>query len=135
MKKLPGLLDVSSDQQNGGLESYLAYDRERAATVGLTPQTIDTNLYAAFGQSQVSVIYTQLNQYYVVLEVAPKYARSPAGLEDVYLRGGGAGPDSTRLATVSTMRLATTPLLVNHTGLVSRPLWSPSRSTSRRACR
>ena len=73
MKKLPGLLDVDTDQQNGGLDELLHYDRATAAQLGLTTQALDSNLYAAFGQSEVSVIYTQLNQYYVVLEVAPQY--------------------------------------------------------------
>jgi multidrug efflux pump len=76
MKKLPGLQDVNSDQQNGGLSEYLTYDRVTAARYGVTAQALDSSLYSAFGQSEVSVIYTQLNQYYVVLEVAPQYISS-----------------------------------------------------------
>src|SRR6202041_773499 len=71
MKGLPGLQDVSSDQQNGGLDELLSYDRVTAAKLGLNTQQLDSALYSAFGQSEVSIIYTQLNQYYVVLEVAP----------------------------------------------------------------
>ncbi|HEX4309933.1 MAG TPA: efflux RND transporter permease subunit, partial [Acidobacteriaceae bacterium] len=67
MRKLPGLQDVNTDQQNGGLEEMLNYDRVTAARLGQTPQTLDSALYSAFGQSEVSVIYTQLNQYYVIL--------------------------------------------------------------------
>jgi multidrug efflux pump len=86
MKKIPGLQDVNSDQQNGGLEELLTYDRASAARLGLTAQSLDSALYTAFGQSEVSIIYTQLNQYYVVLEVAPKYWQTPQGLKDIYLR-------------------------------------------------
>jgi multidrug efflux pump len=120
MKKLPGLLDVSSDQQNGGLKSFLTYDRTRAAALGITAQTLDNTLYSAFGQSQASVIYTQLNQYYVILEVAPASTRSPEGLRNIYLASAvtNAAVDRTvPLSTTSLARLDTTPLLINHTGL------------------
>src|SRR5271168_1400525 len=84
MRRLPGFLDVNSDQQNGGLEEYVTYDRTSAARLGLTPASLDTSLYNSFGQAEVSVIYTQLNQYYVVLEVAPQYWQSPEGLNYTY---------------------------------------------------
>jgi len=115
MKKLPGLQDVNSDQQNGGLSEYLNYDRVTAARYGVTTQALDSSLYAAFGQSEVSVIYTQLNQYYVVLEVAPQYWQSPEGLNDIYLHTTSNGVIP--LATMSTATATTTPLQVNHTGL------------------
>ncbi|MGA8030270.1 MAG: efflux RND transporter permease subunit [Bryobacteraceae bacterium] len=114
MKKLPGLQDVNSDQQNGGLQSYLTYDRTRAAQLGLTPQALDSTLYSAFGQSEVSLIYTQLNQYYVVMEVAPQYWQSPAGLKDIYLQ---AGKGNVPLSTVATTTTNTAALSVNHSGL------------------
>jgi multidrug efflux pump len=119
MKKLPGLLDVSSDQQNGGLKAYVTYDRTRAATLGLTPQSLDASLYGAFGQSPASIIYTQLNQYYVILELAPEHTRSPAARRDVYLTSsnGSAVGDTVPLGAISDVRLDTTPLLINHTGL------------------
>ena len=85
MKRLPGLQDVSSDQQNGGLDELMTYDRVTAAKLGLTAKSLDSALYGAFGQSQVSIIYTQLNQYYVVLELAPQYWQSPEALNDMYL--------------------------------------------------
>src|SRR5271163_1039439 len=85
MKKLPGLQDVNSDQQNGGLSELMTYDRTAAAKLGLTTQSLDSSLYSAFGQSEVSIIYTQLNQYYVVLEVAPQYWQTPEGLKNIYL--------------------------------------------------
>ena len=115
MKRLPGLQDVSSDQQNGGLDELMTYDRVTAAKLGLTAQSLDSALYGAFGQSQVSIIYTQLNQYYVVLEVAPQYGQSPEGLKDIYLHSSGGG--NIPLLAVAKGQANTTPLAVNHTGL------------------
>ena len=86
MKKLPGLLDVNTDQQNGGLQDLLTYDRVTAARLGQTAQSLDQSLYSAFGQSEVSVIYTQLNQYYVVMEVAPQYWQNPSQLNNIYFK-------------------------------------------------
>jgi len=128
MKKLPGLQDVNSDQQNGGLEELVTYDRTSAARLGQTAQSMDSALYDAFGQSEVSIIYTQLNQYYVVLEVAPQYWQSPEGLKNIYLRSassGGSGSSRSNLPgtgniplrTVATAAAGTTPLSVNHTSL------------------
>jgi len=114
MKKLPGLQDVNSDQQNGGLEELLTYDRTSAARLGQTAQSLDASLYQAFGQSEVSIIYTQLNQYYVVLEVAPQYWQSPEGLKYIYLHSTGG---NVPLTTVAKAESGTTPLAVNHTGL------------------
>jgi multidrug efflux pump len=115
MKKLPGLQDVNSDQQNGGLEELINYDRTTSAKLGITAQALDSSLYSAFGQSEVSIIYTQLNQYYVVLEVAPQYWQSPEGLKYIYLNSAGAG--NVPLAAVAKSQSGTTPLAVNHTGL------------------
>ncbi len=94
MKRLPGLQDVSSDQQNGGLDELMNYDRVTAARLGITAQSLDSALYGAFGQSEVSIIYTQLNQYYVVLEVAPQYSQTPEGLKDIYLHTSSQWLDS-----------------------------------------
>ena len=115
IRKLPGLQDVNSDQQNGGLDEVLTYDRITAARLGITPQALNSALYSAFGQSEVSIIYTQLNQYYVVLEVAPKYWQSPEGLQHIYLNTANAG--NVPLATVATNHPSTTALAVNHSGL------------------
>jgi multidrug efflux pump len=115
MKRLPGLQDVSSDQQNGGLDQMLTYDRMNAAKLGLTVQALDSSLYNAFGQSEVSVIYTQLNYYYVVLEVAPQYWQSPEGLKAIYLQS--AAGNSIPLLAVAQPHATTTALAVNHTGL------------------
>ncbi|WP_158786251.1 efflux RND transporter permease subunit [Granulicella sp. L46] len=116
LRKAPGIQDANTDQQNNGLQALLTYDRPTAARLGITPQTIDSTLYAAFGQMEASVINTELNQYYVVMEVAPKYWQSPQGLKDVYLiqkSGGGAIP----LNAVMHYAPSTSALSVNHTGL------------------
>jgi multidrug efflux pump len=116
LKKTPGFEDVNTDQQNNGLQALLTYDRPTAARLGITPQLLDNTLYDAFGQAEVSTIYTELNQYYVVMEVAPQYWQSPAGLKDTYViptSGGGAVP----LSSVVKYAPSTSPLSVNHTGL------------------
>jgi multidrug efflux pump len=122
MKRLPGLQDVNSDQENGGLREMLTYDRVTAARLGQTAQSLDRSLYSAFGQSQVSVIYKELNQYYVVMEVAPKYWQDPSGLNDIFIASGTAagrtGPNAmTPLFTTMKPQAGTTPLQVNHTKL------------------
>ncbi|MGC1903728.1 MAG: efflux RND transporter permease subunit [Candidatus Acidiferrum sp.] len=115
IRKLPGLQDVNSDQQNGGLDEVLNYDRLTAARLGVTPQALNSTLYSAFGQSEVSIIYTQLNQYYVVLEVAPQFWQSPEGLRNIYLNTSKAG--NVPLAAIATSRPSTTALAINHSGL------------------
>ena len=77
MRKIPQLKDVTTDQQNRGLQMLLDYDRQSAARFGITPQVIDNSLYFGFGEAQVSTIYTSLNQYYVVLQAAPQFLRTP----------------------------------------------------------
>jgi multidrug efflux pump len=121
MMHLPGFQDVSSDQQNGGLDERLNYDRVTAAKLGQTAQSIDTALDSAFGQSLVSIIYTQLNQYYVVLEVAPEYWQTPEGLKSVYFHPPGTSSPTASgnvpLAAIASNRTSTAPLALNHTGL------------------
>ncbi|HTP69499.1 MAG TPA: efflux RND transporter permease subunit [Dongiaceae bacterium] len=114
MRKLPGLQDVNTDQQNGGLQSYINYDRTAAARLAITPQQLDSTLYGAFGQQQTSVIYQPLNQYYVVMEVAPAYWQSPAALKNIYLPNGNG---NVPLASVATSKTNTTALSVPHSGL------------------
>ena len=116
LRKAPGFQDANTDQQNNGLQALLTYDRPTAARLGITPQNIDSTLYSAFGQQEASVIDTELNQYYVVMEVAPKYWQTPQGLKDIYLiqkTGGGEIP----LNAVMNYSPSTSPLSVNHTGL------------------
>ena len=90
MRKLPGFTDVNSDQQNAGLQASLTYDRQTAARLGISAQLIDDTLYDAFGQRQVSTMFTSLNQYHVVMEVDPEFWQSPAGLEAIYVRPANA---------------------------------------------
>jgi len=115
MRKLPNFTDVSSDQHEGGLQAYLTYDRARAASLGVTPTELDTELVNAFGQAAVSVMYRSTNQYYVVLEAAPPWTRFPASLADLYFRST-SGPNIP-LASLAATQIRTTPLQVNHTGL------------------
>ncbi len=96
MKKLPQLADVATDQQTGGLAVSLMIDRVTASRLGIAPDTIDNTLYDAFGQRQISTMYTQLNQYHVILESDPQIQTSPARLQDLYIQSsassGGSGP-------------------------------------------
>jgi len=114
MRKLPGFTDVNTDQQNSGLQASLVYDRPTASRLGITPQLIDNSLYNAFGQAQVSTMYTSLNQYHVVMEAAPEFWQSPQGLNDVYVHPttGGEVP----LGAIAHFDPTTAPLAVNHQG-------------------
>ena len=112
MQRMPQLKDVTTDQQNGGLQMLLNYDRASAARLGITPQLIDQSLYYQFGESQVSTIYTSLNQYYVVMEDAPQFYRDPVTLKSTYLHA--SGKHSVPLQAFSTAQAATSPLAVNH---------------------
>ncbi|MGF6533011.1 MULTISPECIES: efflux RND transporter permease subunit [Paraburkholderia] len=101
----PELADVNSDQQQGGLESMVTIDRASAARLNIEPAQIDNTLYDAFGQRQVSTIYNPLNQYHVVMEVAPKYWQSPDMLNQIYIStsGGSASGTQSTNATVGTV--------------------------------
>ena len=88
LRALPELRDVASDQQDQGLETSIRIDRNTASRLGITPQMIDDALYNAFGQRQISTIFTQLNQYRVVLEVKPEFRQDPDALKQIYLRVG-----------------------------------------------
>jgi len=98
LQSSPELADVNSDQQEKGIETDLVYDRATATRLGITPSQIDNTLYDAFGQRQVSTIYNALNQYHVVMEVAPQYWQSPETLNDIYIStsaGNASGTQST----------------------------------------
>ncbi|WP_353069897.1 efflux RND transporter permease subunit [Tunturibacter empetritectus] len=112
MLKMPQIKDVTTDQQNGGLQMLLNYDRATAARLGITPQLIDNSLYYEFGESQVSTIYTSLNQYYVVMEAAPHLLTSPSALNSTNVHSTGKG--SAPLSTFAHMQASTSPLSVNH---------------------
>ncbi len=91
LQQLPELSDVASDQQTQGIQAKLMFDRATASRLGLTASTIDQTLYDAYGQRQVSTIFTQLNQYHVILEVKPTFDQRPLNLRDLYLRSGVSG--------------------------------------------
>jgi multidrug efflux pump len=114
LRKLPQLKDVNTDQQNRGLEAKLVIDRDTAARLGIQPAAVDAALYQAFGQSQVSTIYKELNQYHVVMEVDPRYQQTPDALQSIYVpsKSGVQVP----LATFSHYEPSNTPLAVNHQG-------------------
>jgi multidrug efflux pump len=114
LRRLKELADVNSDQQNKGLQASLTIDRATASRLGITPQAIDNTLYDAFGQRQVSTMYTQLNQYHVVMEVDPQFWQNPEGLKYIYLpaQNGRMVP----LSAFSRFEPNTGPLQVNHQG-------------------
>jgi multidrug efflux pump subunit AcrB len=114
LQSLPELVDVSTDQQNRGLEASVTIDRDTAARLGITAQAIDEALYDAFGQRQVSTMYTELNQYHVVMEVAPPFWQSPETLKDVYVRSTNGA--EIPLAAIAHFAPTTAPLAVNHQG-------------------
>ncbi len=108
MRELPELRDQNSDQQDKGLQAKLVIDRDTASRMGITPQTLDNALYDAFGQRQVSTMYRPLNQYHVVMEVAPQFQQTPEALQNIYLKStnGGAIP----LAAFTHFEPSNTPL-------------------------
>ena len=114
LQALPELRDVASDQQNAGLEAHVVLDRSTASRLGITPQTLDDALYDSFGQRQISTMFTQLNQYRVVLESQPGFRRGPDDLKSVYLQSteGGAVP----LGAFADVQTRNAPLSVNHQG-------------------
>ena len=114
LKQLPELEDVASDQQNNGRQAALALDRSTASRLGITTQNIDDALYDAFGQRQVSTLFTQLNQYHVILEVDPRFSESPNNLGDLYLQSpGGTSIPLSAITHVSQIRA---PTLITHMG-------------------
>ncbi|HMK59916.1 MAG TPA: MdtB/MuxB family multidrug efflux RND transporter permease subunit [Dissulfurispiraceae bacterium] len=114
LSALPELRDVSSDLQDKGLQAMITIDRNTASRLGITPQLIDDTLYDSFGQRLVSTIFTQLNQYRVVLEVQPEYKLNPGKLQHIYVRSssGGVAP----LTAFTQISETTGPLLINHQG-------------------
>jgi multidrug efflux pump len=114
LKALPELEDVATDQQNDGRQAALTIDRPTASRLGITTQNIDDTLYDGFGQRQVSTLFTQLNQYHVILEVDPKFRVSPANLGDVYLQS--ATGSSIPLSTIAQVAQVKAPTLISHMG-------------------
>jgi multidrug efflux pump len=115
LRKLPLITDVNTDQQNNGLQSVVEYDRDSAARFAISSQLIDNVLYDAFGQRQVSTMYTSLNQYHVVMEAAPQFWQDPQFLKQIYVSSPGAA--TVPLTTFTRFAPATAPLSVAHQGL------------------
>ncbi len=114
LQTLPELRDVASDQQNGALEADLVIDRDTASRLGVLPQAIDDTLYDAFGQRQISTMFTQLNQYHVVLEVGPQFRDEPQDLNNIYVKSGSG--TQVPLSAFSHFEQTNTSLAVNHQG-------------------
>jgi hydrophobe/amphiphile efflux-1 (HAE1) family protein len=114
LETLPQLRDVSSDQQDRGLEEQLVIDRDTASRLGLNAQTIDDTLYDAFGQRQVSTVFTQLNEYHLVMEVAAEYQRNPDALRGIYARSSNG--TMVPLSAFTRFQSRASALAVNHQG-------------------
>ncbi|HUJ10330.1 MAG TPA: efflux RND transporter permease subunit, partial [Verrucomicrobiae bacterium] len=114
LRTLPELTDVATDKQTGGLQLYVDVDRDTASRLNVLPQAIDDTLYDAFGQRQVSIMFTQLNQYRVILEVEPRYQLSPDALDKIYVKSttGQMVP----VSAFATLKTVTAPLAIIHSG-------------------
>jgi multidrug efflux pump len=115
LKSVRIIADVNSDQQNKGLQSLVTYDRKTAARFGIAPQLIDDTLYDAFGQRQVSVMYTSLNQYHIIMELAPEYWQNPQILSQIYVHTSAGR--QVPLSAFAQVAPATAPLSISHQGL------------------
>jgi len=114
LRQSPILSDVTSDQQLSGLQAHLVIDRDTASRLGVTPQNIDDTLDDAFGQRQVSTIFTQINQYHVVLEAAPRFQKSPSSLSSIYVKSSNG--TQVPLSTFTHLEERETALAINHQG-------------------
>jgi multidrug efflux pump subunit AcrB len=114
LRGLPQLADVNSDQQNNGLQASLVIDRATAARLGITPSLLDATLYDAFGQRPVSTMYEQLNQYHVIMEVAPQFWQGPEGLKSIFVRSSNGS--LVPLDSFTHYEAANAPLTINHQG-------------------
>jgi multidrug efflux pump len=114
LESLPELRDVATDQQNAGRQMRVVIDRDSASRLGITPQMIDDALYDAFGQRQISIMFTQLNQYRLILEVKPEFKNEPRDLSEIYIRplNGGIVP----LSSFTRIEESAVPLVINHQG-------------------
>ena len=114
LQTLPQLRDVATDQQTRGSQASLVIDRVTASRLGITPQAIDDTLYDAFGQRQIATLFTQLNQYHVILETMPEFQKNPAKLQDIYVRSSSGEP--VPLSTFTHFETGTAPLAINRQG-------------------
>jgi multidrug efflux pump len=113
MKAQPALTDVDTDQQENGVETYVNVDKDSASRLGINSRDVDNALYDAFGQRQVATIYSELNQYHVILGVAPQYMRSPQALDDVYVPSRGSSSVTTSTPGGTTATTATAASVIN----------------------
>jgi multidrug efflux pump len=114
MRTLPELVDVATDQQSHGSQAILVIDRVTASRLGITPAAVDNALYDAFGQRQISTLFTQLNQYHVIMEALPDFQRNPAKLNDIYVTSSAGTP--VPLSAFAHFESGIGPLSVNHQG-------------------
>ncbi|MDE2010292.1 MAG: MdtB/MuxB family multidrug efflux RND transporter permease subunit [Candidatus Omnitrophica bacterium] len=114
LSKLPQLQEVGSDQESRGLQEKITIDRDTASRLGVTPAVIDNTLYSAYGQRIVSTMFTQLNQYRVILDVSPDFRKSPADLENLYVRGSNSA--QVPLGVLAKFSQSSTPLVIGHLG-------------------
>src|SRR6202044_862869 len=126
LQQLPQLEDVATDQQTGGLTVSLAIDRVSASRLGLAPSTIDNTLYDAFGQRQINTMYTQLNQYHVILEAEPQFQLDPNKLNHLYLEANSSAGQSGAPASSSSGQGSTS---AGSNALTGSALFTPSANT------
>ncbi len=115
MKSMPEISDVATDQENAGPMLNVTTNREVASTFGILPATIDNTLDDAFGQRIVSTMYTELNQYHVILEVAPEFQYSPEALKDIYVNS--STNQQVPLSTLTNSNIQAAPIVINHQGM------------------
>ncbi len=114
MKSLKILTDVATDQEDGGLKADIQVDRDQAYRLGISAQALDDTLYDAFGQRQISTVYSQVNQYHVIMEVAPQYQIDPASLANLYVRS--ANNSLVQIGAFAKINIGPAPLIVSHQG-------------------
>jgi multidrug efflux pump len=127
LKKLPELADVATDQQTGARAVSLMIDRVTASRLGIAPTTVDNTLYDAFGQRQISTMYTQLNQYHVILETMPRFQQSPSDLNDLYIQSGAS--NGTSGAGAATTFAQASSASAGSNALTSTAMYTPAPNT------
>jgi multidrug efflux pump len=127
LQRLPELTNVATDQQPGGLAAYLVIDRITASRLGISPATIDNTLYDAFGQRQISTMYTQVNQYHVILESAPAFQQDPNQLDHIYIQSNASAGTTGAAASASFASIGSASAGSN--ALTNSPLYTPAAST------
>src|SRR6202023_2214249 len=115
MNGIPGVIDVPSHQANGGPMLNVTVNREVASSFGILPSTVDNTLDDAFGQRIVSTMFTQLNQYHVVLEVNPRFQYSPEALKNIYVNSSSG--QEVPLSTLVNTNIKPAPIVINHQGM------------------